>query len=350
LGFTPLDDETIRIIGRLRHLTRKQFFDRRDLETLQLLIDELIHHQRLETFSREQFKRIIGRLRLDRPLGSKARAFTFIEERIPRRAVKYQVISSPHASYGNVFDIWRERERRSRLSSRDSLEDEIHPSNGQQLRDVTEINHPTPPVFVSATSNGMSKVKQMAKDIDTRSNSSRFEIVLRATDRRNDSTTHGPQSSPPIYSNSVSVALYDVKSPNQDTGLASDTSSENRSRTPHEILLTDSMSPASSEPSRVQQIIDRLESSSPPSAAKRQVSSRSLLKKSLHDEHSDGCHSSTSSPPVKRLARRDTHQANRTEAFIYCSNGFTADTNRSPIRRTSVSSERPRLSNDHTVS
>jgi hypothetical protein len=202
-----LDDETIRTIGRLRRLTNKPFFDRRDFENLQSLLDELIQHQHLENFSRSQLKRIVHSLRLHRPLRTKARAFTFLQERIPRRAVKYNVISTHSVNNGSVFDIWRERERRSRLDSKDSLEDD-----GQHLREVNEINHPTPSVFVShATTNVASKVKQMAKDIDTKSVSSRAELTLHTADRLAESSPHAPSSSSPTYSSLVSIAVYDVK-------------------------------------------------------------------------------------------------------------------------------------------
>ncbi|CAF4655787.1 unnamed protein product, partial [Rotaria magnacalcarata] len=35
LGFRPIDNETIRTLGRLRRLTNKQSFDRRDFENVQ---------------------------------------------------------------------------------------------------------------------------------------------------------------------------------------------------------------------------------------------------------------------------------------------------------------------------
>jgi hypothetical protein len=223
LDLTPVDDETIRIISRLRHLTTKRYFDQRDFETLQLLIDELIHHHHLENFTRQQLQQIIHGLRLDRPLRTKSRAFVFIQERIPRRAVKYQVISSTSTSpsNSNVFDIWRERERRSRLDSKDSLEDEGTHVNGQQLRDVIEINHPTPPVIVStllsSSSNSLSKVKQMAKEIDTKSITSRTEINLHTADRYSNHVTLIPQSSLVSYPQVVSVSLYDVKTTDHDS-------------------------------------------------------------------------------------------------------------------------------------
>lgn len=326
LGLAPLDDETLRIVGRLRRLTRKQYFDQRDFETLQSLIDELIQHQHLENFSREQVRRLVRCLRLDRPLRSKSRALTFIQDRIPRRAVKYQVISSPNGSSSNVFRIWRERERRSRVDSRDSLEDEGSQCTGQQLRDVAEINHPTPPVHLSTTAatsspNITSKVKQMAKDIDTRSVISHAEINLRTGDRYSDHVAYIPRSSSPTYPGLISVALYDVKSPNQDQGSCSEGGSVNstlllllgfhsegvsveRSRAQREISSMNSLSSTTSEPSRVRQLINNLESSSP-SASKPTATARVSIKKPLHEDHSDGSTSVTSSPPVKRVARRE---------------------------------------------
>jgi hypothetical protein len=59
------------------------------------------------------------------------------------------------------------------------------------------------------------KVKQMAKDIDTRSVSSRSEINLRTGDRFSDHT-YIPRSSSPTYPGLISVALYDIKSTNND--------------------------------------------------------------------------------------------------------------------------------------
>ena len=342
LGLAPLDDETVRLVGRLRRLTRKHYFDQRDFETLQSLIDELIQHQHLENFSREQVKRLVRCLRLDRPLRSKSRALSFIQDRIPRRAVKYQVISSPSESNSNVFHIWRERERRARLDSRDSLEDEGSNLTGQQLRDVAEINHPTPPVLLStATSspNITSKVKQMAKDIDTRSVTSHAEINLRSGDRHSDHVPFVPRNPSPTYPSLISVALYDVKPLNQDQGLCSrrfvvDASRSlplgfhseavnlERSRAPREISTMNSQSSTASEPSRVRQLINHLESASP-SASKSPATARVSIKKPLHEEHSDGSNSVTSSPPVKRLARRDQTSPNNDarmsheESFIF---------------------------------
>ena len=301
LGFLPLTAETVDIIGRLRSLINKKSFVRRDFETFQSLIDELIHIQHLENASKEQLKEIIHLLKLHRPLHSKSRALIFLQERIPRRAVKYNVISTnpPHS---NVFNIWRERERRARLDSKDSLEDDGQNLSGQQLRDVVEINHPTPPIVLSVTSsnsNASSKVKQMAKDIDTRSGTSRSEINLRTGDRFSDHT-YIPRSSSPVYPGLVAVAVYDIKSINNQ----------------NESLI----SPTVSEPSHVRKLIDRLESSSNSSTSEKKNERKISIKKSLHDDQSDGSTSFTSSPPAKRILRRDSNHekplVNRNESLI----------------------------------
>ncbi len=158
LGFRPIDNETLRIINRLRSLTDRRSFDRRDFENVQYLIEELIRIQHLENSSQEQLEKIIDYLKLHRILRTKSNALTFIQERLPRHTNR--------SNNENVFDIWRERERRARLDSKDSLEDEGQNSNGNQFRE--ETNHPT-----SNNSNGTTKVKQMAKHIDTKSTSSR---------------------------------------------------------------------------------------------------------------------------------------------------------------------------------
>ena len=220
LGFMPLDDETVNLIGRLRQLANKQLFDRRDFETLQSLIDELIRIQHLETLSKDQLKRIIHYLKLYRPLQTRSRALIFIQERIPRRAVKYSVISVKPDKNSSVFDIWRARERRARLDSKDSLEDEGQNTGGQQLRDVIEINNPTPPILLTSSYNvphTISKVKQMAKDIDTRTGSTRSEISVRTGERFSDHA-YIPRSTSPAYAGLVSVALYDIKSGNTSEG------------------------------------------------------------------------------------------------------------------------------------
>lgn len=169
LGFRPIDSETVRVVGRLRRLTSKQSFDRRDLESAQHLIDELIHLQHLENCSHEQLEKIVHHLKLHRILRTRAQALAFIQERLPRR---YARPANDNGS--NVFDIWRERERRARLDSKDSLEDDTQTSNGQPLRDVTEINRPSSAsANQSNSSHSASRVKQMARHIDTRSESSR---------------------------------------------------------------------------------------------------------------------------------------------------------------------------------
>lgn len=219
LGFNPIDDETILVISRLRNLTNKQSFDRRDFETLQSLTDELIRLQCLEKFPKVQLQAIVRYVKLYRPLQTKSRALIFLQERIPRRAVKYDIISASTENGYNVFDLWRERERRARLDSKDSLEDDANNSSGQKLRDVVEINHPTPPILLSTKSSSpttVTKVKQMAKNIDTRSTSARTEINIRTGDRFSDHA-YMPRSSSPTYPGLVSVALYDVKSTNKNT-------------------------------------------------------------------------------------------------------------------------------------
>lgn len=308
LNFLPLDSATINVVGRLRHLTNKKSFDQHDFEIFQSLIDELIRLQHLENFTREQLKEIIHQLKLYRPLRNKSRAFIFLEERIPRRAVKYQVIASDHShpNNTNVFNIWRERERRARLDSRDSLEDEGQSLGGQQLRDVVEINHPTPPILISTTSsspNITTKVKQMAKDIDTRSTSTRSEINLQTREKFNDHT-FVPRSSSPVYPGLVSVALYDVKTPaNQKVDNVFNENS-NSKRLIHPVS---SISPSVSEASRVRKMIDRLESSSTSSLSSdaNKTKKTTIIKKTINDDQSDGSAGWTASPPVKRLARSD---------------------------------------------
>ncbi len=307
LGFVPLNPITINLIGRLRNLTAKKSFDQQDFEIFQSLIDELIHLQHLENASKHQLKQIIHYLKFYRPLRSKSRALIFLQERIPRRAVKYNVISTNNNNNSNVFNIWRERERRARLDSKDSLEDDAqHLIGGQQLRDVIEINHPTPPIILSITSNNsnanvITKVKQMAKDIDTRSISSRSEINLRTGDRFSDHT-YIPRSASPTYPGLVSVAVYDVK-PTNNGGILNENLNNKR-------LInhpTSSISPTVSEASHVRKMIDRLESSST-SSSDMKKDKKMTIKKSLHDDHSDGSTSITSSPPVKRVARQDYNE------------------------------------------
>jgi len=169
LGFRPIDNDTIRTIGRLRRLTNTKSFDRRNLENVQYLIDELIRLQHLENSSQEQLEKIVHYFKLHRVLRTKSQALTFIQERLPRRNSR---TNSDNNS--NVFNIWRARERRARLDSTDSLEDDVLSSSiGQPLQDVSEINQPTASAIPSNDSNNGSKVKQMAKHIDTRSGSLR---------------------------------------------------------------------------------------------------------------------------------------------------------------------------------
>lgn len=164
LGFRPIDNETLRIINRLRSLTNRQSFDRRDFDNVQYLIDELIRVQQLENSSQQQLVSLVRAFKLHRILRTRARALAFIEERLPRRSNRNR---QEHSS--NVFDVWRERERRSRLDSKDSLEDEGANTNEHQFREVIEVHHSNPS---TSYSNGTSKVRQMAKNIDTRSGSS----------------------------------------------------------------------------------------------------------------------------------------------------------------------------------
>ena len=302
LGFVPLNSTTINIVGRLRNLTTKKSFDQRDFETFQTLLDELIRLQHLENYSKQQLEQVIHLLKLHRPLRSKSHALIFLQERIPRRAVKYNVISSNHENHSNVFNIWRERERRARLDSKDSLEDDGQNLGGQQLRDVLEINHPTPPILLSMTTSSSptvtTKVKQMAKDIDTRSGTSRSEINLRTGDRFSDHT-YIPRSSSPTYPGLVSVAVYDVKSTNNNESLLNEIANKKRVINPASLA-----SPIVSEANLVRKMIDRLESSST-SSSEVKNEKKTAIRKSLHDEQSDGSTSLTSSPPVKRVARRD---------------------------------------------
>jgi hypothetical protein len=149
------------VINRIRSLTKRNTFERQDFENIQYLVEELIRIQQLENSSQEQLEKIVHYLKLHRILHSKPRALAFIQERLPRRTSR----PTNEQSNSNVFDIWRERERRARLDSKDSLEDEGQ--NTSEFREVTETTHPA--------SNGTSKVKQMARHIDTRSVSSRVK-------------------------------------------------------------------------------------------------------------------------------------------------------------------------------
>lgn len=193
MGFRPIDGETLRTIARLRNLTRRRPFDQRDMSHLQHSIDELIRLQRLENVSFEQLEKVIRYLKIYRAFRSKSRALSFIKDRLPRRSIP----RDQNESNSNVFNLWRERERRARLDSKDSLEDEGQSAGGQQLRDVTEINHPTPPVNLTNQSNGRSRVKQMARDIDTRT------VPTRSNDH------HRTYSPSPIHVNRLSSTIHE---------------------------------------------------------------------------------------------------------------------------------------------
>ena len=185
LNFRPIDNETIRLINRLRSLTRRRSFDRRDLDSVEFLIDELIRVQRLELFSTEQLEQLVVRLKLHRPLEGKSQALQFMHNRLRDRPTRPGTESNIH-----VFNTSHERQRRARLDSKDSLEEEGHDSSGHQLRDVTEINHPTPPVVLSNPSSSRSRVKQMARDIDKRSISSRQDEHVRSASPSPPNHTH----------------------------------------------------------------------------------------------------------------------------------------------------------------
>ncbi len=85
-----------------------------------------------------------------------------------------------------------------------------------------------------------------------------------------------------------------------------ETFGENRSRTKRNA------SPVSlAEQHRVRQMIDRLESSST-SASNTKIIKRNSIKKTFHDDHSDGSASFTSSSPEKRITRRENYENNLT--------------------------------------
>ena len=273
LGFRPIDNETIRTIGRLRNLTNQQSFTRLDLENLEYLLDELIRIQHLESFTVEQLELIVHHLRLHRPLRSRSEALSFLQDRLPRRSTRAQ-----NETNSNVFNIWRERERRARLDSKDSLEDEANDSSGQQLHDVTEINHPTPPILIS--SNGRSRVRQMARDIDTRSVSTR------------NGDSHRSPSPPPVQ--------QERPTPVEDHRFTSTNNNNNNNQNGH-----------SADQRRVRQMVDRFESSS--TSADQNGSRKVLNKRSIQDHQDDN-----SSSGGFRVTRRDMIQNNdRDETFIY---------------------------------
>lgn len=270
LGFRPIDNETIRTIGRLRSLTNQPSFDRRDLENIEYLLDELIRLQHLENFTVEQLELIIHHLKLHRPFQTRSRALAMIQDRLPRRPVHSESESNP-----NVFDIWRERERRARLDSKDSLEEEGMINTGQQLRDVTEINHPTPPVVVS---NGKSRVKQMARDIDTRS--------------------------APIRT--VEAHRHRSPSPQQERQIiVEDRRPVNNNPEP------------SSDQHRVRQMVDRLESSSSDRNGSRTVSNRKSNQGGSGDHSSEG--------GSFRVTRREIHQSNGDQDSFVIRHGSPPD-------------------------
>jgi hypothetical protein len=112
-------------------------------------------------------------------------------------------------------------------------------------------------------------------------------------------------------------------------GLSSESFIEDRLHNKRNINPLNSLSSTVSEPSHVQKIIDRLESISSQSSDNKKEKKISIKQKSLHDDHSDGSTSLTSSPPVKRIARRDYNDKNLTngnskiheESFVIHQNG-----------------------------
>ncbi|CAF3415302.1 unnamed protein product [Rotaria sp. Silwood1] len=278
LGFRPIDNDIIRLIGRIRRLTNKQSFDHQDFENVQYLIDELIRLQHLENSSQEHLEQIIHYLKLYRILRSKSHALQFIQDRLPRCTNR-----SNNDNNSNVFDIWRERERRARLDSKDSLEDEGQNTNGQQSHDKVEFNYSTSPIIHSNNFNSKSKVKQMARHIDTRSGSSRTGDYVR-------------HSSPsPINQNLASDRLY------------SETFTDDRSRTRRQVSPI-----SSSEQRRVRQMVDRLESSSA-SSAHPKVAKTISANKSYYEEHSNTPTNFTSSPNYRRTTRRENEECSFTD-------------------------------------
>ncbi|CAF0993811.1 unnamed protein product [Rotaria magnacalcarata] len=268
LGFRPIDNETIRTLGRLRRLTNKQSFDRRDFENVQYLIDELIRLQHLENSSEEQLQKIINRLKLHRVLRTKSHALQFIQDRLPQRIVR-----PSNETSSNVFDIWRERERRARLDSKDSLEEEGQSSNRHQSRENLDANPSTSPV---TNSNNKSKVKQMAENIDTRSDSFHTGDRVRS-------------SSPPR-----------INRHQPSDRLNSEVFIDDRTRTKRNV------SPISTtaEQRRVRQMVNRLESS----AADAKVTKKISTSKPFDDDQIIGPIGSTSLPSVKRVARTENQE------------------------------------------
>jgi hypothetical protein len=85
--------------------------------------------------------------------------------------------------------------------------------------------------------------------------------------------------------------------------LPTENLAETRSRAKANLNTSTSVSPTPSDQSRVRQMIVRLESSVASPATK--TDKKVPMKKPLHEDHSDGTPSSTSSPPIKRVARRE---------------------------------------------
>ncbi|CAF3701794.1 unnamed protein product, partial [Rotaria sordida] len=277
LGFRPIDNDVLRVIGRIRRLTNKKSFDKQDFENIQYLIDELISLQRLENSSEEHLKKIIHYLKLYRILRTKSHALQFIQERLPQRTVR-----SNNENNSNVFNIWRERERRARIDSKDSLEDEGQNTNGQQSQDRIDLNYSTSSIIHSNNSTNKSKVKQMAKHIDTRSASSRTGDYIRS-------------SSPSLINpNQASDRLYN------------EVFLEDRSRTRRHVSPI-----SSSEQRRVRQMVDRLESSSTPTptlTTNTQGTKKNSTNKSFHEEYSNTSTNFPSSPNIQRVTRRENQE------------------------------------------
>lgn len=285
LGFRPIDDETLRIINRLRSLTNRKSFDRRDFENVQYLLDELIRVQQLENHSQEQLVNLIRAFKLHRIFRSKARALVFIEERLPRRSNR-----THQDNHSNVFDIWRERERRSRLDSKDSLEEEGQNANEHQYREVIEVHHAVAPS--TNYSNGSSKVKQMAKNIDTKSGSGYGREHDRSSSPIN---THRSRNSDPQYQTYAEEEFRSRRNISPGTG---------------------------SEQRRVRQMVDRLESTTIPTSHSPNLK-KSSMKKSFHDEHAHGMGDVPSSAArIIPVTRRDDHSSslsngNNNSGFVF---------------------------------
>jgi hypothetical protein len=88
--------------------------------------------------------------------------------------------------------------------------------------------------------------------------------------------------------------------------------SDSRLPNKQNISSSSSISPTPSEQSRVQKIIGRLESSSSSSSSNTKAGKKTSTKKSFHEDHSEGQTSFSSSPPVKRVARRDSYDKSLT--------------------------------------